>query len=90
MLKARGKIILTLMLALIVGVLFAVTAFAIEGADIRIQFYDSNGNNVDGSITTNGIVKGVIDIKGGQSVKLPTKNVAAGKSYNWRSEDGRA
>lgn len=90
MLKARGKIILTLMLALIVGVLFAVTAFAVEGADIRIQFYDSNGNNVDGSITTNGIVKGVIDIKGGQSVKLPTKNVAAGKSYNWRSDDGRA
>ena len=38
MLKARGKILLTLMLALIVGVLFAVTAFAVEGADIKIEF----------------------------------------------------
>ena len=90
MLKAKGKIILTLLLTVIFGVMLVTMVSALEGDSITIQFYNQNGNAVDKTINSNGIVEGEITIKGGQSVKLPTKNVTAGSSFNWRTEDGRA
>ena len=63
---------------------------ALEGESITVQFYNQNGNAVDKTINSNGIVEGEITLLGGQSVKLPTKNVTAGSSFNWRTEDGRA
>ena len=90
MLKTKGKIILTLLLSLIFGVMLVTMVSALEGESITVQFYNQNGNAVDKTINSNGIVEGEITLLGGQSVKLPTKNVTAGSSFNWRTEDGRA
>ncbi len=89
MLKTKGKVILTLLLTLIVGVLFAFTISAAGNDLITIEFY-TTGNALDKSINTNGIVEGSIDIPRGQTVRLPSKTVATGSSFNWRTEDGRA
>lgn len=90
MLKAKGKVILTLLLTIIFGVMLVTMVSALEGDSITIQFYNKNGNAVDKTINSNGIVEGEITIVGGQTVKLPTSNVTAGSSFNWRTEDGRA
>ena len=89
MLKGKGKILVTLMLVLLFGALFATMAFALEGENITITFYTS-GNTVDKSINTNGIVEGEISLSGGQTLTLPTKGVEEGKSFNWRTADGQA
>lgn len=89
MLKTKGKVILTLFFTLIVGVLFAFTISAAQNDLITIEFY-TTGNALDKSINTNGIVEGSIDIERGKTVRLPSKTVATGNSYNWRTEDGRA
>ena len=88
MLKNKGKIIFTLMFVLVAGLLFATTAFAVEGENITIQFYNSSGNAVDTSITTAQIQSGEAQIIGGRTVKLPTKDVTNGSSFNWRADDG--
>ena len=51
MLRNKGKILFTLMLILVVGVLFATATFAVEGKDITIQFLTS-GNALDKNINT--------------------------------------
>lgn len=89
MLKNRGKILLTLMLMLVVGVLFATASFALKGENITIQFYNSSGNAIDTGINTSQIVQGEAQILGGNTVRLPTKDVAEGSSFNWRTDDGR-
>ncbi len=88
MLRNKGKILFTLMLILVVGVLFATATFAVEGKDITIQFLTS-GNALDKNINTSQIVQGEAQILGGNTLRLPTKDVATGSSFNWRSEDGR-
>ena len=89
MIKTKGKVILTLVLTLIVGVLFALSISAAENSLVTIEFY-TTGNALDKSINTNGIVEGTINIERGKTVRLPSKTVATGSSYNWRTEDGRA
>ncbi len=89
MLRSKGKIILTLVLTLLFGALLITAVSALEGENITIQFY-TTGNAIDKSINTNGIVEGEISIVGGKTVKLPSRDVETGKSFNWRTEDGRA
>ena len=90
MLKAKGKILLTLLLTIIFGVMLVTMVSALEGERVTIQFYNDSGNYVDKTINTNGIIEGEISILGGETVKLPNKDVAAGKSFNWYTKDGRA
>ncbi len=89
MMKTKGKIILTLLLTLIVGVLFATMVYAAPSDIISIEFY-TTGNAIDKSINTNVIIEGVADIHRGETVMLPSKAVSAGSSFNWYTEDGRA
>lgn len=89
MMKTKGKIILTLLLTLIVGVLFATLVYAAPSGMITIEFYTSQ-NALDKDINTNDIAEGVASIERGQQLKLPTKTVSTGSSFNWRTEDGRA
>ena len=84
MLKNKGKILVTLMLVLLFGALFATMAFALQGENITITFYTS-GNTIDKSFGN----EGTVDLTGGQDYKLPTKAVEAGKSFNWRTADGQ-
>ena len=88
MMKNKGKLLIILLLTMIVGVLFATTAFALEGENISVKFY-TTGGALDKNINTSQIVQGEAQIVGGQTVKLPTKDVADGQSFNWRTEDGR-
>ncbi len=85
MIKNKGKIFITIMLVLLFGALFATMAFALEGDSITIAFYNS-GNTIDKSYGD----EGYVSLIGGQSYKLPTKEVGEGQSFNWRTADGQA
>ena len=89
MLKMKGKVILTLLLTLIVGVLFATLVYAAPSGSITVDFYTS-GNAIDKDINTNVIVEGSAQIQRGESLKLPARTVSEGSSFNWYTEDGRA
>ena len=78
MIKRKG-ILTVIMLALLMAV-FSISVYA---ADITIEYY--NGSSIDTS--ANG---GVQTIQVGQSVTMPKKTVAQGKSANWYTNDGRA
>lgn len=85
MFKNKGKILLTAILVLLMGVLFASISFALEGDSITITFYNS-GNNVDKNYGNDGTVS----LTAGQPYTLPDKDVEEGKSFNWRSQNGQA
>ena len=85
MFKNKGKILLTAILVLLMGVLFASISFALEGDSITITFYNS-GNNIDKNYGNDGTVS----LIAGQSYTLPDKDVEEGKSFNWRSQNGQA
>ncbi len=89
MLKTKGKVILTLLLTLIAGIMFATLVYAAPSETITIDFYTS-GNAIDRDINTNDIVEGRAEILRGESIQLPARAVSAGSSFNWRTEDGRA
>ena len=89
MFKTKGKVILTLLLTLIVGVLFATLVYAAPSESITIDFYTS-GNAIDREINTNNIVEGSAQIQRGETLKLPARSVTAGSSFHWRTDDGRA
>ena len=79
MIKRKG--LLGVIFFALVIMMFTLCIFA---EDITIEYY--NGDKLDTSVANSG----VHTIKAGESVTLPKKTVASGKSSNWYTYEGRA